>query len=146
VQIKLSGQDIIKIRKHGEVDYPNECCGFLLGKIDNNTRMVSHTKPVVNSREQENRYNRYYIPPEEYMRVERRAREEGLDVIGIYHSHPDAEARPSQYDLDHSWPFYSYIIVSVKNQQAIEMTSWRLKDDRSAFDQEQINEDKKIKD
>ena len=138
VQIKLGGQDISKIRKHGEADYPNECCGFLLGNIENDMRVVVKTKPVVNSREQENRYNRYHIPPEEYMRVEGRAKDEGLQVLGIYHSHPDAEARPSQYDLDHSWPFYSYIIVSVKSKNSKEMTSWRLRDDRSAFDEEEI--------
>lgn len=141
VQIKLSEQDIQRIRKHGEADYPNECCGFLLGKIENDKRIVSVAKPVVNSREQENRYNRYYIPPEEYMRVERKAKNEGLEMIGIYHSHPDAEAKPSQYDLDHSWPFYSYIIVSVKKQKSGEITSWRLRDDRSAFDEEELVEE-----
>jgi len=141
VRIKLHEQDIRKIRKHSEADYPNECCGFLLGKIENDMRIISITKPVINSREQENRYNRYYIPPEEYMRIEQQAKDEALQVLGIYHSHPDAEARPSQYDLDHSWPFYSYIIVSVKKKKTNEMTSWRLRDDRSSFDQEVLIED-----
>jgi len=141
VQIKIKSHDVSRIRKHGEADYPNECCGFLLGKIENDLRIVSKARPVVNSREQENRYNRYYIPPEEYLRVERQAKEEDLQVLGIYHSHPDAEAQPSEYDLDHSWPFYSYIIVSVKKKKANEMTSWKLRDDRSAFDKEEIIED-----
>lgn len=141
MQIKLKSNDATRILKHGEVDYPNECCGFLLGNIENDVRIVSKARPVVNSREQENRYNRYYIPPDEYLRVERQAKDEDLQVLGIYHSHPDAEAQPSQYDLDHSWPFYSYIIVSVKKKKANEMTSWRLRDDRSAFDEEEIIED-----
>ena len=141
MQVKISTKDLKKIRKHGEADYPNECCGFLLGKTDRDTKTVIKSKPVVNSRERENRYNRYYIPPEEYMRIERLARDEDLEVIGFYHSHPDAEARPSQYDLDHSWPFYSYVIVSVQKQKAKKMNSWRLKEDRSAFDKEDIIED-----
>ena len=138
MQINFNVGDLEKIRKHSEVDYPNECCGFLLGNTMNGTRTIIKIKPVVNTREQENLYNRYLIPPEEYMRIERQAREEELEMIGIYHSHPDAEARPSQYDIDHSWPFYSYVIVSVKNKNAVTMTSWRLKDDRSAFDEEDI--------
>jgi len=141
VQVKISTKDLEKIRKHGEADYPNECCGFLLGKTDRDIKTVIRSKPVVNSREQENRYNRYYIPPEEYMRIERLARDEDLEVIGFYHSHPDAEARPSKYDLDHSWPFYSYIIVSVQKQKAKKMNSWRLKEDRSAFDREELIEE-----
>jgi proteasome lid subunit RPN8/RPN11 len=142
VKIKFSTADLERIRKHGEADYPNECCGFLLGNINNGIKTVVKTKPVVNSREQEKRYNRYLIPPEEYMRVERQAKEEELNLIGIYHSHPDAESRPSQYDLDHSWPFYSYVIVSVKKQIAEDMTSWNLRDDRSDFDRETIIEDR----
>lgn len=72
------------------------------------------------------------------MHGEKEARAKGLDVIGFYHSHPNAPARPSQYDLDHAWPFYSYIIVSVQDRAAAAMTSWRLKDDRNAFDPEEI--------
>jgi proteasome lid subunit RPN8/RPN11 len=141
MQIKISINDIEMIRRHGEADYPNECCGFLLGKTDNGNKKVVKSKPVVNSREHKNQYNRYYIPPEEYMRIERQAKNENLEVIGFYHSHPDAEARPSKYDLDHSWPFYSYIIVSVQKQKATNITSWRLKEDRSAFDEEKLVED-----
>jgi proteasome lid subunit RPN8/RPN11 len=142
VQIKLTKNDLEKIKKHGEADYPNECCGFLLGIVKDDVRIVVKTKPVVNSREREKRYNRYLIPPEEYMRVERQAKEENVELIGIYHSHPDTEARPSKYDLEHSWPFYSYVIISVKNHEAGEISSWRLRDDRSAFDQEEIITDR----
>ena len=72
------------------------------------------------------------------MRGEKTARNKGLDVVGFYHSHPNAPARPSQYDLDHAWPFYSYVIVSVKDKSAAQMTSWQLKEDRSAFDPQDI--------
>ena len=63
---------------------------------------------------------------------------EGGDLLGFYHSHPDHPARPSQYDLDHAWPFFSYIIVSVQKGEPQDMTSWRLREDRSAFDQEDL--------
>jgi len=62
----------------------------------------------------------------------------GLDLLGFYHSHPDHPARPSQYDLDHAWPFFSYIIVSVRAGRPEAMTSWRLREDRSAFDPERL--------
>ena len=62
----------------------------------------------------------------------------GAELLGFYHSHPDHPARPSQYDLDHAWPFFSYVIVSVRGGTAEDMTSWRLREDRSAFDQESL--------
>ena len=70
--------------------------------------------------------------------AEKVARQQGLDVIGWYHSHPDHPARPSQYDRDHAWPWYSYIIVSVAEGNPHDMTSWRLNDDREQFSPEAI--------
>jgi proteasome lid subunit RPN8/RPN11 len=72
------------------------------------------------------------------MKAELEAQEAGSELIGFYHSHPDAEARPSQYDLDYSWPVYSYLIVSVKNRVAGEINCWKIKEDRSAFIKEQL--------
>ncbi len=138
MNIKINQSDLNRIRKHGEEDYPHECCGFLFGKTTNGYKNVIKTHPVLNSRDAEKRHNRYLIPPQAYLKADREARDQGLDIIGFYHSHPDAEARPSQYDLDYSWPVYSYLIVSVKNRRAEETTSWQLKDDRSEFIQEEI--------
>ena len=73
------------------------------------------------------------------MKTERRAAELGAELLGFYHSHPDHPARPSQYDLDHAFPTFSYIIVSVRDGTPEDMTSWRLRDDRSAFDPEELN-------
>jgi proteasome lid subunit RPN8/RPN11 len=70
--------------------------------------------------------------------AEKAAREKGIDVVGWYHSHPDHPAAPSQYDQDHAWPWYSYIIVSVANGKPQDMTSWRLTDDRSRFTREDL--------
>jgi proteasome lid subunit RPN8/RPN11 len=81
---------------------------------------------------------RFRVRPQDYREAERRAAEQGVELVGFYHSHPDHPAHPSQYDLDHAWPFFSYIIVSIRAGVAGEMTSWRLRDDRSAFDPEPL--------
>jgi len=86
----------------------------------------------------ESERNRFLIDPLEQLRVEKDARARGLDVLGYYHSHPDHPARPSEYDRDHAWPWYSYIIVSVERGEPKDMTSWVLSDDRARFDSEQI--------
>jgi len=126
------------IRAHGEETFPNECCGFMLGTLDGQDRRVSELLRADNEREDEEQYHRFLIPPETYMKGEKTARNKGLDILGFYHSHPNAPARPSQYDLDHAWPFYSYVIVSIMDAASDAMTSWILKDDRSKFDEEAI--------
>src|SRR5215472_7233922 len=101
-----------KIRAHGAEMYPYECCGALLGRDS--------------------------VTAEDVLEADKAAQAQGLEVIGWYHSHPDHPARPSQYDQDHAWPWYSYIIVSVHNGAPQDMTSWRLDDDREAFSPEGI--------
>jgi proteasome lid subunit RPN8/RPN11 len=81
---------------------------------------------------------RFLVQPQDYRDAEKQARALGADLLGFYHSHPDHPARPSQYDLDHAWPFFSYVIVAVRAGQPEAMTSWRLRDDRSAFDEEEL--------
>ena len=124
------------IREHGERDYPHECCGLLIGRFGDGLKVVSDVFPISNAREEEHKRNRFLIRPEELQRGEQHARQRGLDVVGFYHSHPDVEARPSTYDLEHAWPTYSYVIVSVCKANAQEVRSWELKPDRSQFDEE----------
>ena len=126
------------IRGHGEETFPDECCGFMLGSVNGEDRRVVELMRADNDREDEEQYHRFLITPEAYMQGEKAARSKDLDIVGFYHSHPNAPARPSQYDLDHAWPFYSYVIVSIMDKNADTMTSWILKDDRSAFDEEDI--------
>ena len=133
-----------EIAEHGERDYPHECCGLLIGKFDEmsmSTKRVIETYPISNAREETAKRNRFLIRPEEFMRGERYAREHKLDVVGVYHSHPDHPARPSQYDLDHALPVYSYVIVSVRERRADELLSWELETDRSRFNPETIIEE-----
>jgi proteasome lid subunit RPN8/RPN11 len=127
------------IRAEGEKAYPNECCGMLLGEIaENGTREVKDILPVDNSRESEERYHRFVITPEDFMRAELEAMKRGLDIIGVYHSHPDHPALPSDYDREHALPFYSYVIAAVNKGRAVDFTSWELTRDRTQFVQEDI--------
>jgi proteasome lid subunit RPN8/RPN11 len=78
---------------------------------------------------------RFLVRPSDYREAENRAAELGVELLGFYHSHPDHPARPSQYDLDHAWPTFAYVIVSVREAKSADMTVWYLKEDRSSFDE-----------
>lgn len=137
--ISLTDAQLDEMRRHGEQDYPFECCGLLIGRFTEGGRKeVSETYPISNAREEEAKRNRFLIRPEELMRGERHARARHLDVVGFYHSHPDDEAIPSRYDLEHAWPTYSYIVVSVREGRAVALRSWEMEGDRSQFNEEEI--------
>jgi len=124
------------IRAHGAETYPHECCGALLGR-DLEPREIVALFPLINRRDDSPR-NRFSVSAQDVVDAEKSARAQGLEVVGWYHSHPDHPARPSQYDRDHAWPWYSYIIVSVAQGQPQDMTSWRLDDNREQFSPEEI--------
>ena len=132
--LRLDALVFAAIRAHGSETYPNECCGALIGRDGN----VTETLALPNTTEEGPR-RRFMVRPQDYRAAEKRAAESGGELLGFYHSHPDHPARPSQYDLDHAWPFFSYVIVSVRDGVSGDMTAWRLREDRSAFDQEQLN-------
>ena len=136
--ISIAEQQLTEIREHGVRDYPYECCGLLLGRFDEGLKVVNETYPISNAREESAKRNRFLITPEELMRGERYARDHSLEVVGFYHSHPDSPAVPSQYDLEHAWPTYSYIIVSTSADRAGDLFSWEQEPDRSRFNQEEI--------
>jgi proteasome lid subunit RPN8/RPN11 len=137
--IRLSQQHSDQIRTYGEQEYPNECCGLLIGGFaESGIKTVIEVQPVSNAREADAKHNRFLIRPEELMRGERYAARKGLDVIGFYHSHPDHPAVPSQYDLEHAWPVYSYIVLAVRDGQAQDLRSWELQSDRTIFNEEHI--------
>ena len=124
------------IRRHGEETYPHECCGALIGSGSR----VSHAEALPNTTEEGPR-RRFLVRPADYRLAESRANQVGGELLGFYHSHPDHPARPSQYDLDHAWPNFAYVIVSVAAGRAGDMTVWFLKDDRSSFDEGELNGD-----
>src|SRR5580700_7548431 len=150
LEVGISAELAEKIREHGAETYPYECCGALLGRdLGLAENAVAHEKsrsvsrevlslfPLVNRRDDSPR-NRFSVTADDVRDAEKTAGAQGLEVVGWYHSHPDHPARPSDYDRDHAWPWYSYIIVSVDTGVARDMTSWRLKDDRSGFLEENI--------
>jgi proteasome lid subunit RPN8/RPN11 len=126
-----------RIQSHGVETYPHECCGALLGRDAENSREVLDLLPLENRRNDSPR-NRFEVTPEDVRLAESTARAKQLDLIGWYHSHPDAPARPSEFDREHAWPWYSYIIVSIQAREPRDTRSWRLRDDRSAYDPEAI--------
>jgi proteasome lid subunit RPN8/RPN11 len=131
-----------KIEAEGAAAYPNECCGILYGRdvVRNGVtrRVVETLEPVTNDFEAGERYHRFLITPETLMRAEKTAGAENRLVLGFYHSHPDHPARPSQYDLDHAWPFYSYVIVSIAGAIPDVMTCWVLDEATAQFRQQEI--------
>lgn len=129
------------IEEHGEKTYPFECGGMLIGRFEaDGKKIVTETFPLENSSEEDQK-NRVLILPKDVMKAERYARSLSLDVIGYYHSHPEDAAVPSQYDLDHALPVWSYIIVSVLQGKAVDVRSWQMEDDRSKFNAEEIFEE-----
>jgi proteasome lid subunit RPN8/RPN11 len=135
--LKMPGDLVRRIQAHGVETYPHECCGALLGVDLEGSRQVADLLPLPNRRDDSPR-NRFELAPDDVLKAEKAARERGLDLLGWYHSHPDAPARPSEFDREHAWPWYSYMIVSVEKGEPREVTSWRLRDDRSAYDTESI--------
>src|SRR3954454_18518388 len=134
-QLTISSAVDTAIREHGQQTYPHECCGALVGRDGTVSTLVALT----NTTEKAPR-RRFMVRPPDYQLAERRATELGAELLGFYHSHPDHPARPSQYDLDHAWPTFAYVIVSVREGVSGDMTSWRLQEDRSAFDEENLSE------
>ncbi len=122
------------IRAHGQETYPHECCGALVGRGDQVVAAVA----LPNTTDEGPR-RRFLVRPSDYREADRQAAVLGGELLGFYHSHPDHPARPSQYDLDHAWPTFGYIIVSVTQGTAGDMTVWYLREDRSSFDEGALN-------
>ena len=139
-KLRISEELAEKIRAHGVATYPHECCGALLGRDlkaqgSQAGREVLGLFPLVNRRDDSPR-NRFSVTADDVRDAEKSAQSQQMDVVGWYHSHPDHPAEPSGYDKDHAWPWYSYIIVSVNQAKAQDMTSWRLNDDREQYSPE----------
>ena len=133
----LEPRHVNAIRQHGEADYPAEACGLIGGTVEDGRKAAVQLVPLVNQRTDAAR-NRYLIDPESFRRAQEKLDRDGLEVIGVYHSHPDHPAAPSAFDREHAWPWLSYVIVGVARGRAGEMKSWTLSDDRAAFDEESI--------
>jgi proteasome lid subunit RPN8/RPN11 len=136
-RLAITDRHMQTINRHAAASYPEECCGFLIGRLDGEATVVERVLSVGNERE-ESRHNRYLITPETVLAANKEARGLGLDVVGYYHSHPDHPSRPSEFDRDHAWPGLSYLIVSVQGGRVADARSWRLSDDRERFEEEAV--------
>jgi proteasome lid subunit RPN8/RPN11 len=132
--LRISGGSLLDIRRHGERAYPDECCGALIGDRAGET---GEAYALSNTTDGERR-RRFLVGPREYREAEARAAATHRELVGFYHSHPDHPAVPSAFDLEHAWPNLSYLIVSVRDGRAAEARSWRLRADRSGFDEERL--------
>jgi len=138
MKIKISQSLLNKVHTHGEEDYPEECAGLLLGRSNGDTKEVVTILELTNSRENSARHNRYLLTAEDMLRCEREAMQLGLDIVGVFHSHPDHPNSPSDFDREWAMPWFSYIITSVQNGETVGSRSWRLSDDRVVFNEESI--------
>lgn len=131
IQTTQSVVDVIA--RHGAETYPHECCGALI-EIDGE---IVAAWPLPNTTAEGAR-RRFLVSPSDYRAAEGRADAIGGTLAGFYHSHPDHPARPSQHDLDHAWPNLNYVIISVADGVPGAITCWRLRDDRSSFEQKDL--------
>ena len=123
------------MHRHAEADYPNECCGFFYG-LEGDIRQVRVIREVENAKEGDQR-RRFQIDPNDYQKAEKFAIERDLDLLGVYHSHPDHPAEPSEHDRKVAMPWFSYIIISVRDGNAEETRSWQLNKERQ-FEEETV--------
>lgn len=130
----VSKQLVERINAHVERAYPGEGAGFLLGVEGEVKDILS----LENAREEEARHNRFLLTPEDYLKAEMKAMELGVDLIGVFHSHPDCPNVPSEYDREWAQPFFSYIITRVDDGKVVNHRSWRLVEDRTTYTEEEI--------
>jgi proteasome lid subunit RPN8/RPN11 len=135
--LRLSGALADEIRHHGEAAYPAECCGAMVGRVEGAAKEVLRLSPAVNRRTDDP--HRYLIAPDDLRQLEREVRGAGQEIVGYYHSHPDHPARPSAFDAEHAWPWYSYLIVRIDRGRGADLASWVLDDERPLMHPESLD-------
>lgn len=135
--LKIGAGDVRHIHDHAKETYPEECAGAIVGMDTGEMRVVVDVWRAENTHEEE-RSRRFLIEPSQIKKFEEMAAERDMDLLGFYHSHPDHPAVPSEYDREHAWPYYSYVIASVSGENVEELRCWVLEDDRSGYREEPI--------
>jgi proteasome lid subunit RPN8/RPN11 len=135
--IRIARQVLDEIHVHAESTYPEECCGFLIA--DKNKKIIESMR-VANAYPG-SKHDRYDINPLELFKADRATSQRGLSIAGVYHSHPDYPASLSAFDLEHSFPWYSYLVVSVPKGRAGDTKSWTPNEDRKSVSEEKIEVD-----
>lgn len=122
-----------ELSRHLETAYPDEGAGFLFGELEGHLRRVRAILPLPNAREAAARHNRFLITPQDFARAEQHAAQAALDVLGVFHSHPDSPNIPSEFDRQWALPYFAYLITTVNQGIADQHRVWMLREDRSAF-------------
>ncbi len=135
--IRLSDEQEAAIRAHAVRDYPYECCGALLGRVENGVKVIAEVRPIENTHE-DGHERRFQISADQMFALMVEERNGGWTTLGFYHSHPDHPARPSQYDRDHAFEGYSYVIVSSRKDGTGNLTSWEVVENVPSFRAERI--------
>ncbi len=137
--VVLDKRVLLELHSHSSTSYPEECCGLLIGGFESSSRkLVKKSKRMTNVLQEKERCQRYAVDPMKYNEVENEAISLGEEVVGIYHSHPNAPATPSIFDRSQAWPSLSYIIIEQRDSTPIDTKSWILRGDRKRFLQEEM--------
>jgi proteasome lid subunit RPN8/RPN11 len=137
--LRLSQTLLDQIRAHGEAHYPNEGAGLLLGRLDEEARLVTRLVPLQNEFNENERHHRYMITPRAMLDAQTLADSLDLDILGVFHSHPDHPAEPSEFDRQWALPWFSYLITRIQAGRAEESRTWRLSEDRHRFEEQPLD-------
>lgn len=140
ISAKISGDLSERMQKQSSDNYPEECCGVLIGTVENNDGRNIRYLFETENQHTDNRARRFLIDPDDFRKAEQYAKENGCEIIGFYHSHPDHHAVPSDHDRELAWPWYLYIIISVFQGKPTSMEGWMLRDNRSGYYRVQIEQ------
>lgn len=136
MKLRIQKQVMSEIFRHAMADFPDECCGFLYG-TEEGGRLIHDVRRAPNARQGDKR-RRFTIDPADYLKAETFARDNGVSLLGIYHSHPLHPAIASEHDLKQAMPYFSYVIVSVFEDRVEELRSFRLHDSGQHFEEEWV--------
>jgi proteasome lid subunit RPN8/RPN11 len=139
--IRLPAAALERIREHAQDTYPRECCGALIGRASHNrksSKAVVRAVPLANATD-EMAERRYLIPGDMVLEIERAAEQDGLEIVGFYHSHPDHRPEPSALDREEAWPWYTYLIVAARSEDTGPVRAWQLMEDGQLFEEEELN-------
>ena len=133
--VLLSSDQLLFIIAHARNTYPEECCGFLIGSNSDHriVRRALATRNTANPR-----LRRYSIEPQELIRVDDEARRTNLELLGIYHSHPDAPVAPSKIDLEYAWPKFTYLVLSLQGGEPYDVGAWSLNRSGTGFEPDEL--------
>ena len=136
--IHLSNKLFQQMIDHAKETYPFECCGLLVGKYKNGKEKEILAVYGVENRNKDRANDRYELDPGDFHRIDKEASSKGMDILGVYHSHPDHPDRPSDVDREIASATYSYIIISVNNGEDISAKSWQYEEINEPFKEEEM--------